>query len=97
MRATYSVKISIVQGGQTEHIWMEVDDYRGGVFHGRLGNDPQLPGKHRFGDEMTVREADVEDWMVNTGEHRYGAYTIRVLLKQLPRREAEALRRQIRD
>lgn len=97
LNGTYALKMSIEQGGEIEHIWMSVEAYRDGVFRGRLANDPKNLGRYKFGDAVTLREADIEDWMVNTGEHRYGAYTIRVLLKHMPPKEAEALRKQIRD
>jgi len=97
LRGAYLLKMSIEQAGEIEHIWMEIDSYRDGVFLGRLANDPRNPGRYRFGDEVGLRETDVEDWMIRTDTHRYGAYTIRALLKQMPPADAEALRRQIRD
>jgi uncharacterized protein YegJ (DUF2314 family) len=92
----YLLKMRIGGDDSGEHVWMEVSDYRDGVFYGNLANDPLTPGYHA-GDEVTLRSEDVEDWMVNTGKVRYGGYTIRVLLQSMAPEEQTALRAQLRD
>ena len=46
---------------------------------------------------MGVAEADVEDWMINTGELMYGGYTVRTMLKDMPKEEADKYRPMFRD
>lgn len=92
----YLVKMRLEGGGEAEHIWVEVTDMRHGRFRGRLANDPIVPG-YRAGDPVELARDEIEDWMINTGEARYGGYTIRAMLDDMPEAQAEALRRQLRD
>jgi len=76
-----------------EHIWMaEVKKLPGGRYSGRFANQPRdLPGK-RAGDLVEFTEADISDWMFMRDGKIVGGETIRVLLKSLPKADADALR-----
>jgi uncharacterized protein YegJ (DUF2314 family) len=76
-----------------EHIWMaEVKKLPGGRYSGRFANQPRdLPGK-RAGDLVEFAEADISDWMFMRNGKIVGGETIRVLLKSLPKADADALR-----
>jgi uncharacterized protein YegJ (DUF2314 family) len=97
MPATYTVKFPLTQNGATEHIWMQLDGYRNGRFVGRLANEPVNGRRYRMGDRMEVADAEVEDWMVNTGSQMYGGYTVRAMLKDMPQDQADKLRTMFRD
>jgi uncharacterized protein YegJ (DUF2314 family) len=94
---TYTLKFPLTQNGETEHIWMQLTDYRDGTFVGLLANDPVNGTKYKMGDEMKVASADVEDWMIRTDELIYGGYTARVALAAMPREQAEKYRIMFRD
>jgi uncharacterized protein YegJ (DUF2314 family) len=94
---TYTVKFPLTQNGATEHIWMQLTDYRDGKFVGLLANDPVNGKRHKMGDQMTVAETEVEDWMVKSGDRIYGGYTARAALDQLPKEEADKYRPMFRD
>jgi uncharacterized protein YegJ (DUF2314 family) len=94
---TYTVKFPLTQNGATEHIWMQLTDYRDGMLVGLLANDPVNGNKYRMGDPMEVAEADVEDWMVNTGTEMYGGYTVRAILADMPEEEAAKYKAMFRD
>lgn len=86
---TFTVKFPLTQNGATEHIWMQLTDAPEGKFVGLLANDPVNGKRFHMGDQMTVAEKDVEDWMVRTESTIYGGYTARAALKDLPKEEAE--------
>lgn len=94
---TYTVKFPLTQNGATEHIWMQLSDYRDDVYYGRLANAPVNGNQYKKGDRMQIAESDVEDWMVNTGAELYGGYTARVMLSEMPKEKAEALAKKFRD
>jgi uncharacterized protein YegJ (DUF2314 family) len=94
---TYTIKFPLTQNGETEHIWMQLTDYRDGTFVGLLANDPVNGTKYKMGDHMEVAKADVEDWMVRTDEVIYGGYTARVALADMPKEEAEKYLTMFRD
>jgi uncharacterized protein YegJ (DUF2314 family) len=76
-----------------EHIWMaDVKKLADGRYSGRFANAPRyLPGK-REGDLVEFREADISDWMFLRNSKIVGGETIRVLLKSLPKDDADTLR-----
>ena len=94
---TYTVKFPLTQNGETEHIWMQLTDYRDGTFVGLLANDPVNGTKYKMGDRMEVAMADVEDWMVRTDAEIYGGYTARVALDDMPKEQAEKYLKMFRD
>jgi uncharacterized protein YegJ (DUF2314 family) len=53
--------------------------------------------RYRAGDPVEVARDEIEDWMINTGDLRFGGYSVRAMLADMPARQAEALRRQFRD
>lgn len=81
---TYTIKFPLTQNGETEHIWLQVDGFKGDMIDGRLANDPVNGNKYKMGQRMQVARADVEDWMLNQGDAIYGGYTARVMMDQMP-------------
>ncbi len=96
LHGVYLVKMRLEGGGEVEHIWVEVTGLRGSRFQGRLANDPIIPG-YAAGDAVDLRRDEIEDWMINTGEVRYGGYSVRAMLDDMDQDQAEELRRQLRD
>jgi uncharacterized protein YegJ (DUF2314 family) len=94
---TYSLKFPLTQNGKTEHIWLQVMGFKDGKFYGYLANTPVEGNAYKLGDVMTVKQADVEDWMVRSDTAIYGGYTTRVMLADFPGEEADALKKLFRD
>ena len=82
LKGDYLVKMRLSDGVHAEHIWVSVTAGNGELLEGYLANDPTVPG-YLIGDVVTLRIDDIEDWMVNTGEVRFGGYTVRAMLKDL--------------
>jgi len=76
-----------------EHIWMvEVKKLADNTYSGRFANIPErLPGK-QIGDVAEFREADISDWMFLRNGKIVGGETIRVVLKRMPKEDADGLR-----
>ena len=76
-----------------EHIWMdEVKKLADGRYSGRFANEPRdLPGKHA-GDPAEFAQVDISDWMFLRNGKIVGGETIRVLLKAVPKADADDLR-----
>lgn len=92
----YFIKVMLVSEQQEEHIWASVESYRDGVFRARLANEPMTPS-YSFKDLVEVPIGKISDWMVETGEVRYGAYTLRLLFDDASGANAESLRQHYRD
>ncbi len=92
-RASYSLKVGLpTPFGGFEHIWVDQLRYENDQLVGALANQPvELPGL-RLGSRVVIDEAQISDWMIVRGELAYGAYTMRVMLDDLPREDADAMR-----
>jgi uncharacterized protein YegJ (DUF2314 family) len=79
-----------------EHIWMsEVEKLPDGNFSGRFANQPSdLPGKDE-GDQVEFKQADITDWLFIRNEKIVGGETIKLLLKSMPKEQADAMRAQM--
>jgi uncharacterized protein YegJ (DUF2314 family) len=79
-----------------EHIWMnELEKLPDGNFSGRFANQPSdLPGKDE-GDQVEFKLADITDWLFIRNEKIVGGETIKLLLKSMPKEQADAMRAQM--
>ena len=89
-----ALKVAIPYGEDNfEHIW--VGNFQmmvGGKFQGQIGNDPVYVTNVKLGDQYVFGRDQVSDWMYFSQEKIHGAYTLRVILPQLPEDQAAGLR-----
>jgi uncharacterized protein YegJ (DUF2314 family) len=61
----HDVKVALATAdGALEHLWVEVTSIEGETVKGTLNNDPVGDVGLKYGDEVTVKRTDVEDWAV---------------------------------
>jgi uncharacterized protein YegJ (DUF2314 family) len=68
--------------GDLDSMWVEVEDYKGGIFYGVLINSPVKDVGAKEGDKVQVRKGEVIDWSIIQGEKELGAYTDELLRKR---------------
>jgi uncharacterized protein YegJ (DUF2314 family) len=68
--------------GGWEHMWVEVDRIDGETIAGRVSNDPGDVPNVKCGDSVTVKIADVEDWIYQDGTRMAGGFTAEVLKRR---------------
>jgi uncharacterized protein YegJ (DUF2314 family) len=86
----FSVKLPLRDGDQVEHFWLEDIRCEDGVFHGALGNDPELVQGHKYGEPVSVAAKGISDWMFVDRDHLVGGLTIRVIRSRMsPTERAE--------
>jgi uncharacterized protein YegJ (DUF2314 family) len=88
----FSVKAPITDKGQTEHFWLTDIVYKDGQFEGLVGNDPGIVSNVKLGDKWTIKKEDISDWMFMRDDKIHGNYTMRPLLKTMPKDQADAMR-----
>ena len=89
----HSLKVRFaLPDNSVEHIWIvDVKKLTDGSYSGRFANTPdQLVGC--IGDVTEFNEADISDWLFLRNGKIVGGETIRVLLKDLPKEDADAFR-----
>jgi uncharacterized protein YegJ (DUF2314 family) len=79
----FSVKMPIQQEEGTEHFWLAGVTYDRGVFRGTLANDPDIVKGHRFGERVSIKEAEISDWMFAHDGVLVGGFTIRLLRSRM--------------
>lgn len=62
-----------------EHLWVRIDGFAKDEFTGRLDVEPKAWKEKRKGDAMSVKKADVVDWVYDLGDGLQGGYTMKAL------------------
>ena len=80
-----------------ENIWVsEVEKLPDGNFSGRFANQPSdVPGNE--GDQVEFKQADIADWLFIRNGKVVGAETMKLLLKSMPKEQADAMRAQMEE
>ncbi len=81
-----------------EHIWMsDVQKLPDGNLSGRFANEPsELPGTEA-GDQVEFKQTEITDWLFIRNENVVGGETIRLLLKSMPKEQADVMRAQMEE
>jgi uncharacterized protein YegJ (DUF2314 family) len=85
----FAVKAPITDGKETEHFWLSDVVYRNGEFEGKIANDPGMVSNVKMGQKWTIKKGEISDWMFMRNEKIHGNYTMRPLLKTMPKEQAE--------
>lgn len=90
---SYSVKVAITDGPQTEHFWLSELSYENGVFSGNLDGEPSVVKNVHAGQPWEVKKDEISDWMYVIGEKAHGGFTIDPQLPSMPKEQVEAIRK----
>jgi uncharacterized protein YegJ (DUF2314 family) len=74
----FCVKACISGGGNSEHIWIEVESILPNSVQGRLSNDPVSLGDLKRGSSIQVNRSEVEDWAFFRKGNPVGLFTVPV-------------------
>lgn len=93
---SFSIKMLVEDGEKGEHMWLFPVEFQDGVFKGQVNNDPADLPNVKFGDERSVSQDQITDWMYMEEGRIAGGYTLRVLIEQAPPEQAKQLREQMK-
>jgi uncharacterized protein YegJ (DUF2314 family) len=93
----FAVKAPIEDNGQVEHFWLTEVVFRDGEFEGVINNDPGIVSNVKLGQKWTIAKSEISDWMFMRGGKMHGNYTMRPLLKTMPKEQADELRSILAD
>jgi uncharacterized protein YegJ (DUF2314 family) len=85
----FTLKVEIAGRNGTEHFWLTGITRKGGVIAGIIDNEPVQVHTVRMGQRYEFKEDRISDWMFYRYGKMVGNRTARVLVKRLPRDEAE--------
>lgn len=94
---SFSLKVRFSDVFNSEHIWVGDIERRDGKIRGTIDNVPESVNFLREGQRVEVPPEDITDWMYMRDGKMVGNYTLWVLLKRMPREEAEQIRKTLVD
>jgi len=89
--AAFSVKREFREGEVSEYMWLTDVSFVDGQFVGKLDNLPRHISNVEVGEEYPVSRDEIADWMVFVDGRIHGAFTMRVLLDQLPEEKRQEI------
>ena len=60
-----AVKKDFVENGKHEHMWIEVREFKDGVFYGILDDTPEVVSNIKYHDSTSANQLEVEDWSLH--------------------------------
>jgi uncharacterized protein YegJ (DUF2314 family) len=88
----HAVKAPIEDAGRTEHFWLTDLKYASGQFEGTINNEPGVVKNVKIGQKWKIKKEDISDWLFMRDGKMHGNYTMRPLLKTMPKDEAAKFR-----
>ena len=74
-------------GGNSEHIWIQVQELLPDKIRGLLANDPVALGDLKAGTSVEISRDQVEDWVYTREGAPVGLFTVQIL-QELEREKA---------
>jgi len=88
----FFIKVKITDENGTEHFWLQDVKIAGDRFEGIINNEPGIVKNVKIGERYRFGFKDVSDWMYRARDGAVrGNYTLRVILKTMPKQETEQL------
>jgi uncharacterized protein YegJ (DUF2314 family) len=88
----FAIKLKLTDGENTEHFWCDNVSGTQASATCTIGNDPQLVMTVKAGERVTIDPFKVSDWMIRSNGKIEGGQTIRALLPQMDKAQADELR-----
>jgi len=73
----FAVKYLVEQGDEGEYLWANEVKFDGKQFTGKVANEPQFVKTVKFGQPITLKPEEIDDWMYVEDGKLKGGYTIR--------------------
>lgn len=88
----FKLKVQLRDGDQSEHMWITPFRQEHDGFTGVVANDPDLIKNVSNGQRISFGRSEISDWgYVQDGKQK-GSFTVCVVLKHLPKAEAQRYR-----
>jgi uncharacterized protein YegJ (DUF2314 family) len=79
-RDKFSVKGRIIEGEQSEYMWLTVTELDEHAVHGMLANEPEKLSGLKMGQDLHIPIDDVDDWLyIGTDKQVRGDFTRKAL------------------
>ena len=82
-RSYLSIKVGFHDENGTEFMWLDDIHHNEGTFSGTVANTPETVTSVCFGDQVTIPDNQIADWMFIDNGKLVGGYTLRVMRSHL--------------
>ena len=93
----FALKVKIQDGENVEHFWVVDIERKDGKLLGTISNEPEFVGNVKMGQQISIPEADISDWVYTHDGKMVGNHTLRALFKHMPAGEVEKYRQMLAD
>ncbi len=91
----FSIKVRVEDSNGVEHFWTANLALLKEGFSAQIANEPQIVKSVQYAQKVIFQTSNVSDWMYYEKGVVQGGYTIKVLLKTMPKAEAESFKKEL--
>lgn len=91
----FNIKVKLTDSGGTEHLWINELQLDHEPYTGKITMDAEILRNVRSGMLCKFTLDEVSDWMYMENGKMQGNFTLRVLMKSMPKEEADAMKAKI--
>ena len=88
----FALKVAIIDGSKVEHFWVNRVERSGQTISGIINNDPNDVTSVKLGQRVEFPPDRISDWMFLRNSKIVGNATLRVLMKFMPKDQADQYR-----
>jgi uncharacterized protein YegJ (DUF2314 family) len=88
----FALKVAIIDGSKVEHFWVNRIERSGQTISGIINNDPNDVTTVKLGQRVEFPTERISDWMFLRNSKIVGNATLRVLMKFMPKDQADQYR-----
>jgi len=91
----FSIKVRVEDSNGVEHFWTANLALLKEGFSAQIANEPQIVKSVQYAQKVIFQTSNVSDWMYYDKGVVQGGYTIKVLLKTMPKAEAASFKKEL--
>jgi uncharacterized protein YegJ (DUF2314 family) len=88
----FALKVEVRDAKGTEFFWANDIEMKDGKIYGVINNEPNIVECVKFGQKIEITDSQIADWLFLRNGKMAGNYTVRPLLKTMPKEEAAKLK-----
>lgn len=88
----FTVKVKVEDGESVEHFWISNTVYSEGFYSGTIEEEARVVSTIQKGQSYRATKEDVTDWMYLENEKMVGNFTLRAMLPNMPKEQADQYR-----
>ena len=93
--ANFALKVIVTDDNGVEHFWVTELSITNSGFEGFIANEAKTVKAVTIGQKVRFERDIVTDWSFDSNGVKQGAYTLKVLLKRMPKEQADYYKKKV--